>query len=99
MGQLSLPFGQLRSRMGGQSAGHNGVKSLIEQLGSNFGRLRIGINNELAKTKDSSDFVLAKFSKAEQANLPAILNEANNMLTEFIFGGQLTDQTRSIDVR
>lgn len=97
--ELSLPFGQLRTRMGGQSAGHNGIKSLIEQVGSTFGRLRIGISNELAAKKDSGDFVLAKFTKEEQGNLTVILNEASSILTEYIYSGELADQTRQIDVR
>src|SRR5581483_6141174 len=41
--ELAIPFGSLRSRLGGSAAGHNGVKSLIERLGEDFGRLRIGI--------------------------------------------------------
>jgi PTH1 family peptidyl-tRNA hydrolase len=94
--ELSLDFGTIRTRIGGQSAGHNGVKSLIEHLGSDFGRLRIGINNEFAKNQDSSDFVLAKFSKDEQKSLPAILNEAGNLLTEYIYSGKLPEQTRSV---
>lgn len=94
--ELSLPFGQIRTRNSGQSAGHNGIKSLIEQLGSDFGRIRIGISNEHTINKDSSDFVLAKFSKQEQDNLPAILNEAGSILTEFIYSGTLSDETRKI---
>jgi len=63
--ELSIPFGQIRSRIGGQDAGHNGVKSLIEQLGEGFGRVRIGIKNDLSTKTDSSQFVLSKFNKNE----------------------------------
>jgi PTH1 family peptidyl-tRNA hydrolase len=95
--ELSLDFGTIRSRVGGQSAGHNGVKSLIQHLSTtDFGRLRIGINNELAKTQDSSDFVLKRFTKEEQAKVRDITNEACTMLTEFVFGGKITEQTRSV---
>jgi PTH1 family peptidyl-tRNA hydrolase len=97
--ELSLDFGVIRSRIGGQSAGHNGVKSLIQHLSTaNFGRLRIGINNELAKTQDSSDFVLKRFTKEEQSKIPSLVNESCNMLTEFIFSGKVSEETRTIDV-
>jgi PTH1 family peptidyl-tRNA hydrolase len=96
--ELSLDFGVIRSRIGGQSAGHNGIKSLIQHLGSGFGRLRIGINNDFAQKQDSTDFVLAKFTKEEQAKTSSLVNESCNMLTEFIFSGKVSEETRTIDV-
>lgn len=91
--ELDIPFGQIRTRVGGSAAGHNGVKSLIQHLGENFSRVRIGIQ---AETKmDASDFVLAKFSKAEQANVPALLKETTAILTEYIHGGTLLAETRN----
>jgi PTH1 family peptidyl-tRNA hydrolase len=94
--ELALGFGQLRARVGGSDAGHNGVKSLIHYLGEDFGRLRLGIANDKLPQKDSADFVLSKFSKEEQASLAAILNEASVMLTEYIFSGHLPHETRGI---
>src|SRR5438309_11618096 len=73
--ELAIPFGQLRTRVGGSDAGHNGVKSLIQHLGEDFGRLRIGVGSELSQGADSAAFVLSKFTKEEQAGLPKILNE------------------------
>lgn len=91
--ELDIPFGQIRTRNGGSAAGHNGVKSLIQHTGEDFARVRIGIQ---AETKmETSDFVLAKFSKAEQAQLPALLKETTAILTEYIHGGQLFQETRS----
>jgi PTH1 family peptidyl-tRNA hydrolase len=97
--ELSIPFGQIRCRVGGQDAGHNGIKSIIEHIGKDFGRVRIGIKNELAKKWDQSDFVLAKFQKEEQALLPDILSEANAIITEFIYGEKLPHETRKIDAK
>jgi PTH1 family peptidyl-tRNA hydrolase len=94
--ELALDFGQLRARVGGSDAGHNGVKSLIQHLGEDFGRLRLGVANDKLSQKDSADFVLSKFSKEEQGGLPAILNEAGVMITEYIFSGRLPHETRSI---
>jgi len=94
--ELAIEFGSLRARVGGSDAGHNGVKSLIEHLGEDFGRLRIGVGSEISKKAEASDFVLGKFSKDERAQLPAILQEARVMVTEFIFGGQLPHETRTV---
>jgi peptidyl-tRNA hydrolase, PTH1 family len=96
--ELSIPFGHIRVRKGGQSAGHKGVKSLIEHPGSEFYRLRIGTKNQASGSQDSADFVLAKFTATEQKVLPTILKETNSIITEFIYGGSLAEQTRKIDV-
>lgn len=94
--ELAIPYGQLRSRLGGADAGHNGVKSLIQHLGEDFGRLRVGIKNDNADKTDTEKFVLAKFSKAEQTKLEKIIKEATVMATEFIFSGELPHDTRSV---
>lgn len=94
--EMAIPFGQLRTRLGGSDAGHNGVKSLIGYIGEDFSRLRIGIGNELAANKDAADFVLDKFTKEEQEKLPLIMREANALITEYIFSGTLPHDTRSV---
>lgn len=94
--ELAIPFGQLRTRMGGSDAGHNGVKSLIQHLGEDFGRLRIGIGSEVAKNADAADYVLKKFSKEEHGDLPQILRETNALITEFIFRDRLLPETRNV---
>lgn len=92
--ELDIEFGTIRTRMGGSSAGHNGIKSVTQHLGAETGRLRIGIKAETPM--DSSDFVLAKFGKEEQAHLPALLKETTAILTEYAFGGgSLLAETRS----
>ncbi len=93
--ELDMLWGQLRSRMGGGSAGHNGLKSIIQQIGEDFGRVRIGIRNEHAGEGDSADFVLSQFSKAEQAQLPAMTREVVSVITEYIASGALPHDTRS----
>ncbi len=93
--ELDIPFGQIRLRRGGSAAGHNGVKSLIEHLGENFGRVRIGIQNDIAAKADSKDFVLGKFTKEEQEHLPELLRETNAILSEYIHGQPVTAETRT----
>jgi len=94
--ELAIPFGQVRTRVGGSDAGHNGVKSLIQHLGDGFARLRIGVGNAQAGKIDSAVFVLAKFTKEEQGKLPKIQREASALITEYIFGGQLPPETRTV---
>jgi len=94
--ELAIPFGQLRTRLGGSDAGHNGVKSLIQHIGNDFGRLRMGIGSETSQKADAANFVLGKFTKAEQGNLPLIIREANVLITEYIFSGQLSTETRKV---
>jgi PTH1 family peptidyl-tRNA hydrolase len=94
--ELAIPFGSLRTRLGGSDAGHNGVKSLIQHLGDDFGRLRIGVGTDISQKADAAGFVLGKFTKQEQLGLPQISREANAVITEYIFSGELPHETRSV---
>ena len=70
---LALPFGKIRLRPGGSHGGHNGLRSIIDHLGTNeFIRLRIGIMPE-HPISDTRNFVLEKFSKAEAVEVEKIL--------------------------
>jgi PTH1 family peptidyl-tRNA hydrolase len=93
--ELDIPFGQIRTRQGGSSAGHNGVKSIIQHNTEGFGRVRIGVGPKEPEQMDSADFVLAKFSPEQKSNLPALLKETQAILTEFIYGDALPTETRS----
>jgi PTH1 family peptidyl-tRNA hydrolase len=94
--ELAIPFGSLRTRLGGSDAGHNGVKSLIQHLGDDFGRLRIGVGSAVAEKADTANYVLGKFTKKEQEILPLISREAGAIITEYIFGNELNSETRSV---
>jgi PTH1 family peptidyl-tRNA hydrolase len=94
--ELAIQFGQLRTRIGGSDAGHNGVKSLVQHIGDDFSRLRIGVGNETSEKADASDFVLSKFTRQEQGYLPLILREANSLINDFAFGGNLPHETRNV---
>lgn len=93
--ELDLEFGQIRTKVGGGSAGHNGLKSIIKNSSDDFGRIRIGINNNHRTKNDEKDFVLKPFSKDEQDNLKNLYKEINSILTETIYSGKLTTETRS----
>ena len=94
--ELALPFGTLRSRFGGSDAGHNGVKSVINLIGKEFWRLRVGIANEHSQKTDASKFVLANFSKNERESLPAIFKITNKIINEFINTGNLEETTQKL---
>lgn len=78
--ELDLPFETVKQKLGGGSAGNNGIKSIIAHIGENFSRVRVGVRNDLLDTMDSADFVLAKFSKDEQKKLPEILEAAQKII-------------------
>lgn len=93
--ELDIPFGQIRSRTGGSSAGHNGVKSLIQHIGEDFGRVRVGIGPKQPEQIDSAGFVLARFSPDQQKELKSLTQETSAILSEYIFSGQaLPAETR-----
>jgi peptidyl-tRNA hydrolase, PTH1 family len=94
--ELAIAFGSLRTRLGGSDAGHNGVKSLIQHIGDDFGRLRIGVGSPISQKADATKFVLGKFTKNDQEKLPQITREASVLITEFIFSAQLPHETRTI---
>ncbi len=94
--ELDIPFGQIRTRKGGSSAGHNGLKSVIGQIGEDFGRVRIGIGPKEPEQMDAADFVLAPFSKEQQAEMKNLTKEVSAILSEYAYGdGQLRAETRS----
>lgn len=96
--ELDIPFGQIRVRVGGGSAGHNGVKSVIQHLGEDFGRIRIGVRPKTPEQMDSADFVLAKFSGEQQAQLKNLTREVTAILTEYVYGSELPHETRNFIV-
>ncbi|MBU1014935.1 aminoacyl-tRNA hydrolase, partial [Patescibacteria group bacterium] len=75
---IDIPFGEVRVVKNRGSAGHKGVESIIQELGTkDFTRIRIGILPETGKPKDPETFVLKKFTKEEQVALKEILRQAS----------------------
>lgn len=94
--ELDIPFGQIRTRVGGTDAGNNGIKSIIQHIGEDFGRVRIGI--KAATPMDGKDFVLAKFDEKEEKQLPNLIKESTAILTEYAYSNQLPHETRKFIV-
>jgi peptidyl-tRNA hydrolase, PTH1 family len=80
---IALPFGSLRMRTKGSSAGHNGLKNIELVLGGqDYCRLRFGIGNEFSKGQQA-DFVLSNFTQEEFDQLTPIIKKANEMILSF----------------
>jgi PTH1 family peptidyl-tRNA hydrolase len=87
---IDLPYGTLRLRPGGGSAGQKGVLSIIESLGTQeFPRLRIGIDRPPGRM-EAADYVLKDFNKEEAAFLPTILDRAVEAVLVFTREGIVT---------
>lgn len=96
--ELDINYGIIRTTNGGSSAGHNGIKSIIEKVGKDFGRVRIGIGPKTPPQIDSADFVLGKFSSKESEKLSEVIKEATVVITERIYSERLNQETRPVFV-
>jgi len=74
--ELDLPFGTLRVRPRGRSAGHNGVESVIGALGTQeFARIRMGVAPDFP-VSDGAKYVLSQFKKAQYPVVDQVLDAA-----------------------
>ena len=80
---LALPIGTLRTRIGGSSAGNNGIKSLNAHLGDMTARLRIGIL-DAEIPRDALDSVLGKFNSDETKRLKDMTSQVFEVFNDFI---------------
>jgi PTH1 family peptidyl-tRNA hydrolase len=76
--ELDLPWRDVRLKMGGGHAGHNGLRSLIDRLGGpDFVRVRVGVGRPPAGFKgDVADYVLQSFDSMETVELPEVIDRA-----------------------
>ena len=74
--EAALPFGKLRARPRGSAGGHNGLKSIVERLGTQeFPRLRLGVGRGDGR-RDLADHVLATFEPEERTELESVIARA-----------------------
>ena len=90
--ELDLPFGVVRVKLGGGTAGHNGLNSVAQSVGNGFARVRIGIGRPPGR-KDPVDFVLEPFAKKEEAEVPAIIERAADAVLAIVHEGVGAAQT------
>ena len=85
---ISLPPGRLRIRRDGSAGGHNGIKSIIAQLGSQaFPRVKVGVGDKPHPDYDLADWVLSTFSTQEQKLLEPALDHAAGAALEIVAHG------------
>lgn len=83
--EADLPFGEVRLKRGGGSAGHNGIKSIEQHLGSpEFWRVRVGVGKPEHPSVPLDQWVLSEFSKDEKEQLEKVANEAIAKISETI---------------
>ena len=83
---LDLPYGKIRIKNGGGTGGHNGVESVINELGfSKFARLRIGIGKKTGAGQ--VDHVLGGFDDVERESLPELMDVVSDAAKLILYRG------------
>ncbi|HMA94318.1 MAG TPA: aminoacyl-tRNA hydrolase [Polyangiaceae bacterium] len=86
--ELDLEPGDVRLKFGGGEAGHNGLKSISEQLGTNeYARLRCGIGRAPGGASTTSDYVLSAFPLADQTVVEEMVGKAVEVIGHVIERG------------
>jgi peptidyl-tRNA hydrolase, PTH1 family len=84
---VDLPFGRLRARARGSAGTHNGLRSIVNRLGSTeFPRLRLGVGRGDAR-RDLADHVLSKFEPDERSVLDELITRAADAAEMFAMEG------------
>lgn len=81
---IDVPFGKLKVTEGGGHGGHNGVRSIIDSLGTgDFWRLKIGVGRP-PRHMEPADFVLGRFNEAEREPMDVAAYQAADVMARFI---------------
>jgi PTH1 family peptidyl-tRNA hydrolase len=91
--ELDIPPHDVRIKVGGGHAGHNGLRDIIAAAGAEFVRVRIGIGRPPGQM-EVSDFVLANFGTAEKKELPVTLEISADAVESIIKDGVLNAQQK-----
>ncbi len=91
--EIDLPLTSIRLREKGGSGGHNGMRSIIDQIGENFARLRLGVGRPPGQM-DPASFLLQNFLPAERIDVELIIEEGIAAIETFIQQGIELAMTR-----
>lgn len=91
--EIDLPLATLRLRERGGSGGHNGMKSIINHIGQDFPRLRIGVGRPPG-IMDPAAYVLRDFEATEKAIVEETINQAVSAVEAFVLVGLEAAMTR-----
>ena len=86
--ELDLPFGKIKTRIGGSARGHNGIKSMIEHCGYDFARLRVGIDRPEDRS-DVPNYVLRNFTESDE-EVTSVIESAASIVEELIMKSNFT---------
>ncbi|MGB5381364.1 MAG: aminoacyl-tRNA hydrolase [Acidimicrobiia bacterium] len=91
---IDLPFAKLKVQFGGGAGGHNGIRSIVNSLGTNeFWRLKVGVGRPPDRV-DPADFVLNRFAKVERASVDDAVIRSLRVVEAFaVDGGEAARQT------
>ncbi len=94
--ELDLPFGRLQLKNGGGAGGHNGLKSIIGQLGDGFGRLRFGVDKPQGPNARErvSGYVLSGFTGEEAKGLEDLVIRSMEMAEAWVQEGMTAAMNR-----
>lgn len=85
---ISLPVGKLRIRTGGSAGGHNGLKNIIQHLGTDqFPRVRVGVGEKPHPDYDMADWVLGKFQGEDKKAIDGAVKRAADAVECFLKEG------------
>jgi PTH1 family peptidyl-tRNA hydrolase len=88
--ELDLAFADVRLKIGGGHAGHNGLRSISGVLGGDYARVRIGIGRPPPGFRgDVADYVLQNFDPVEQATIPDVVTKASDATRKWLKHGAL----------
>jgi PTH1 family peptidyl-tRNA hydrolase len=93
---VDLELGKVKAKIGGGSAGHNGLKSIDEIIEKDYLRLRLGIGRPENKEFKISDYVLSKFSEDEIKIVEMVNRKASNLLATLL-NGKITEFMNQFD--
>ena len=83
---VALPLGQFRLKASGSNGGHNGLGNIIQLIGQDFPRLRIGIGNDYPRG-GQIDWVLGKYSEDDLKTLQPTIDTAADIIKSFVLQG------------
>lgn len=93
--EVDIDFGRIKLKRGGSEGGHNGLRSITQHLGGNrdYIRVRAGVGRP-AGQMDTADYVLQKFSAAEQKELPEFISRTADAVESVLLEDLSTAQNR-----
>jgi peptidyl-tRNA hydrolase, PTH1 family len=98
--ELDLPFAEVRCKIGGGNAGHNGLKSISQQCGNTYRRIRVGIGHPQDRSLVHGH-VLGDFSRIEEETIEALCRKAAELFPLVLIGKEhhfTTELMQSIQI-